>query len=89
MPAYQPFLADDGMVDAFRFRNRIEPGTLDPDVKVLKIDYDFEANPGFVIRRILDELVQVDDGLYLGKILFQWRGTLRRLGFFSLEPSGS
>ena len=53
--------------------------------EMLTIDYDFAANPGFLIRRILDELVQVDDALYLGKVLLRWRGSFRRLGFFSLE----
>jgi len=88
-PSYRPLQADDEMVEAFPFLNRVEAGALDPDLKVLKIDYDFEANPSFIIRQILDELVQVDEGLYLGKVLFRWRGSLRRLGFFSLEASES
>ena len=75
------------VVQVFPFRNRIERGAIDPNVKVLKIDYDFEANPSLLIRRILDELVQVDDGLYLGKVLMRWRGSFRRAGFFSLERS--
>ena len=86
-PSYTPIRADAVVVEAFSFRNRIEPGAIDPDVKVLKIDYDFEANPSLLIRRILDELVQVDDGLYLGKVLVRWRGSFRRAGFFSLERS--
>jgi hypothetical protein len=86
-PSYAPIRADDQGVEAFVFRNRLEAGAIDPDLKVLKIDYDFEANPPFIIRRILDELVQVDEGLYLGKVLFRWRGSFRRIGFFSLEES--
>ena len=65
-------------------RNRIEPGAADPDVRVFKIDYDFEANPG-LIRRILDEMVQVAPGRYLGKVLFRARGTFHPIGFFSLR----
>jgi hypothetical protein len=65
----------------------VAPGELDPGVDVLKIDYDFDANPDFVIRRILDELVEVDAGLYLGKILYRWKGTFRPIGFFSLESA--
>jgi hypothetical protein len=86
-PSYRPVSGGEGVVEAFPFLNRVGPGALDPDVEVLKIDYDFDANPGFIIRRILDELVLIDDGLYLGKVLFRWNGTLRRLGFFSLETS--
>jgi hypothetical protein len=63
----------------------VGPGALDPDLEVLKIDYDFEANPGLLIRRILDELVQVGRGVYLGKVLFRLGGRFHPIGFFSLE----
>jgi hypothetical protein len=84
-PSYQPVNIFADRIEAFPFKNRIDAGAIDPDVKVLKIDYDFDANPAFIIRRILDELVQVDDGLYLGKILLRWRSSWRPIGFFSLE----
>lgn len=72
-------------IEAFPFRTRIDAGAVDLGLDVLKIDYDFEANPDFLIRRILDELVQIDDSLYLGKILFRWGSTWKPIGFFSLE----
>lgn len=72
-------------IEAFKFRTRIAPGEVDPDVDVLKIDYDFEANPSLVIRRILDELVQVEDGFYLGKGLLRRQGAWATIGYFSLE----
>ncbi len=72
-------------IEAFPFRTRIAPGEVDPDVDVLKIDYDFEANPSFMIRRILDELVQVDSGFYLGKVLFRRQGSWVPIGYFTLE----
>jgi hypothetical protein len=84
-PSYRFAPVTDGRLDAFPFRTRVEPGAVDPKTNVLVIDYDFEANPGFIIRRIRDELVQVDDGFYLGKILFKWRGGFRRIGFFTLR----
>jgi hypothetical protein len=59
-------------------------GGLDPDVRVLKIDYDFDENPA-LIRRILDEVVQIAPGRYLGKVLFRVGGRHRRIGFFSLS----
>ena len=71
-------------IEAFPFRTRIEAGAIDPAVQVLKIDYNFEANPGFIIQRILDELVQIDESLYLGKILFRTKKAWRPIGFFSL-----
>jgi hypothetical protein len=71
-------------IEAFPFRNRVGPGALDPGAQVLKIDYDFEANP-MLIRRVLDELVQIAPGRYLGKVLFRVGPRYRRIGFFSLR----
>lgn len=82
---YSPELERADRIEAFPFRTRVGPGEVDPGVQVLKIDYDFEANPGFLIRRILDELVQVDEGLYLGKILFRTKRAWHPIGFFSLH----
>jgi hypothetical protein len=70
---------------AFRFRTAVAPSETSPATKVLQIDYrDIEENPA-LIRRILDELVQVDEGLFLGQALMQWRDRLRRAAWFSLE----
>jgi hypothetical protein len=84
-PGYTPErdLCDE--LQAFPFINRVAPGELDPEVHVYKIDYDFEPNPGFIIRRILDELVEIDDGTYLGKILFRTSSRWHPIGVFSLE----
>ena len=84
-PKYSPERELVDRLEAFPFRTRIEAGAVDPNVDVLKIDYDFETNPDFLIRRILDELVRIDDNLYLGKILFRWGSSWKPIGFFSLE----
>jgi hypothetical protein len=84
-PNYVPERELADRLEAFPFRTRIAPGELDPDVDVLKIDYNLDTNPTFLIRRILDELVEVDDGLFLGKILMRRRGSWSLLGYFSLE----
>ena len=81
---YTPVLERADRIEAFPFRTSVGPGRVDPEVQVLKIDYDFDANPSFLIRRILDELVQVDEGLYLGKILFRTKKAWHPIGFFSL-----
>lgn len=72
-------------LEAFPFRTRIEAGAVDPGLQILKIDYDFDANPHFIIRRILDELVQLDERLFLGKILFRTKRAWHPIGFFSLQ----
>ena len=82
---YTPELERADRIEAFPFRTRIEPGAIDTGVQVLKIDYDFDANPDFIIRRILDELVQIDEHLYLGKILFRTKKRWHPIGFFSLQ----
>ena len=84
-PNYTPERELADRLEAFPFRNRIAPGEVDPGVDVLKIDYDLDPNPQLIIRRILDELVQVDDGFYLGKILFRRQGSWMPIGFFTLE----
>jgi hypothetical protein len=84
-PGYSPERGTAERIEAFPFRNRVARGELDRDVSVLKIDYDFEANPDFLIRRILDELVQIAPGRYLGKILFRASGRFHPIGFFSLR----
>jgi hypothetical protein len=85
-PGYVPKRVTVERIEAFPMRNRIEAGALAPDLDVFKIDYDFEANPA-LIRRILDELVQIAPGRYLGKILFRARGRWYPIGFFSLRSA--
>ena len=71
-------------IEAFSFRTRAGSGELDPATDVLKIDYDLERNPDLV-RRLLDEVVQLDRGLYLGKSLVRGRAGWRELGYFVLS----
>ena len=84
-PSYEPVSESEERIEAFPFRTRLAPGELDPEVTVLKIDYDIDANPNFLIRRLLDELVQVGTDVYLGKILMRRQSRWHAIGFFSLE----
>jgi hypothetical protein len=87
-PGYRPEPAQGGRLAAFRFRTYVNPGKLDPDRETLKIDYDSEENPRLLIRDILDELVQVVPGAYLGKVLLRRGGgdDWRLIGYFALQP---
>jgi hypothetical protein len=80
-PSYRLQHTDDGRYAAFRFRTYASPGTLDPDIQTLKIDYDSGDNPGFLIRNILDELVEVSPG----SVLLRRRSGWRLVGYFSLR----
>ncbi len=82
-PRHAPEANTPSRLEAFPFRTCVGPGKLDRDVSVLKIDYDFEANPT-PIRHILDELVQIAPGRYMGKVLFRSGTRYHRIGFFSL-----
>ncbi len=83
-----------GMVDfepgafrAFVFQTSVDAGMVDRDRQVFRIDYDRPDNPALSIRRIVDEIVQVGDGLYLGKIHFKWWwGVWDMIGYFALRP---
>lgn len=60
---------------AFDFRTYLEPGRLDPEVKVLVIDYaSVPENPRLLIRQIRDELVRIVPGANLGKMLVNLPG---------------
>lgn len=72
--------------EAFRFRTSTGPSALDPRLTVLRIDYrPVEENPSWPVRRLLDELVTLDDGSHLGQALVEYGGGLHRGGWFSLE----
>ena len=69
---------------------RRAPGLTDPDRTVLKIDYDLKENPSLTVRRILDELVQIDHNLYLGKAhVHWWGGGWQTVAYFLLRASNS
>ncbi len=83
---YRGYVADvPGQSRALTFRTYTGAGKDDPDLQVLKIDYDLNANPSFVVRDVLDELVQVGDDYYLGKAFIHWRGRWRCAAYFTLQ----
>jgi hypothetical protein len=85
-PFYRGFVTDGpGTYRGFAFRTYLAPGLADPDRSVLKIDYNVEENPALTVRRVLDELVQIDDNLYLGKAHVRlWWGRWQMVAYFSL-----
>ncbi|HWQ13185.1 MAG TPA: hypothetical protein VNL77_10310 [Roseiflexaceae bacterium] len=88
-PLYRRYVGDGPHTyRAFFFRTWAGPGLMDPDRQVLKIDYDLPENPPRTIRRVLDELVQIEDGLYLGKAhLRWWWGSWQTVAYFSLAAA--
>jgi hypothetical protein len=90
-PTYRGFVADGPKTyRGFAFRTYVAPGLADPDRMVLKIDYNLDGNPSLTIRRVLDELVQLDENLYLGKAHVRWwSGRRQMVAYFSLTPDGA
>lgn len=85
-PGYQGVAADrSGETTAFRFVTGPGPSKLRPTVRVMRVDYDLPDNPAWPIRRILDELVTVDEGVLLGQALVRRRGRWSRAAWFSLH----
>jgi hypothetical protein len=73
----------------YPFRTYVGRGLRDKKIDVLKIDYDIEGNPWW-LRRVLDEVVEVEPGRYLGKIHVRWLlGINFAVGYFRLEPAAA
>ena len=85
-PFYRGFVKDQpGTYRGFAFRTYIAPGLIDADRQVLKIDYSLKENPSLTVRRVLDELVQIEDNLYLGKAHVRWWwGRWQTVAYFTL-----
>jgi len=76
-----------GELRGFSFRTWIGSGVRDPDRSVLKIDYSGEPNP-LAVRRVLDELVQIAPGYFLGKAHLLLPGSRwHTVAFFALQLS--
>lgn len=75
-----------GDVLAFPFRTGTGTSATVPGLRVLKLDYDLPDNPDRPVRKVLDELVRVGEGLYLGQALVRRDGRLERAAWFSFEP---
>ena len=85
-PFYKLFrLNKDGNTDAYYFKTSVGPGFKDAGVSVFKLDYDTPQNP-FLIRIILDEMVEVAPGEFLGKVHMKvFPGYYATIGFFGLN----
>jgi hypothetical protein len=73
---------DERTFRAFPFETAVGPSLLDGEHPVLQIDYDLNVNHPR-LRRIRDELVEVEPGVYLGQALWR-RAGVRRLAWFWL-----
>ena len=73
---------DEQVFRALPFETAVGPSLLDPGHSVFQIDYDVDVNHPRV-RRIRDELVEVQPGVHLGQALWR-RAGVHRLAWFWL-----
>lgn len=79
------FAGEHSDEERYPFKTYQAKGLHDPELDVLRIDYDLPGNP-FWLRRITDEIVQVDNGTYLGKVHIRiLPGYPFTMGYFRLE----
>lgn len=85
-PFYRLFRKNsDGNTDAYYFATSTGRGFKDTEIETFKLDYDSPENP-FLIRIILDEIVETGPNEYLGKVhLKVYPGYYATIGFFGLK----
>lgn len=85
-PFYKLFRKNaDGNTDAYYFKTSASPGFRDKSIDTFKLDYDRSENP-FLIRIILDEIVETAPQEYLGKVHMKvFPGYYATIGFFGLK----
>jgi hypothetical protein len=88
-PSYKGLTDVEEGSSAFRFTTGVGPSATHAGTEVLRLDYrGVGENPSFLVRSTLDELVQIEHGLYLGQALVWKRGRPSRVAWFSLEDVG-
>lgn len=87
-PFYKLFRKNaDGNTVAYYFKTSTGSGFRDNDIDTFKLDYDSPENP-FLIRIILDEIVETAPEEYLGKVHMKvFPGYSATIGFFGLRKS--
>jgi hypothetical protein len=76
-----------GRLRGFHFLTEPGRGVDDPGTEVLRIVYGHPSVPNpFPVSRVLDEVVEIEPGLLLGKAHLRWPGRRQRqVAFFALR----
>lgn len=86
MPGYR-FVRRGGELTGFRFDHHVGASIRDPDVEVVSLVYEDPAyrNP-LVLPRTRDELVELVDGVWLGRALLRTDDRWDIVAYFVLRP---
>lgn len=87
-PFYKLFRPNsDGNTDAYYFATSTGQGFKDKEIETFKLDYDSPENP-FLIRIILDEIVETAPQEFLGKVHMKvFPGYYATIGYFGLRKN--
>jgi hypothetical protein len=80
---YRPY--KPGLYTVFDFRTYKGIGLGDPELQALKLDYDDPSNPGFLVRGVVDEVVQLSGDYFLGKAYLKRGSEYNLAAFFALR----
>jgi hypothetical protein len=84
-PWYKGPTLEDGCMLGFQFRMGYGTSRINSDQDVMRVDYDLYENPPLV-RRLLDEMVEISEGYYLGRsLLLRAPHKVQCLGYFTLS----
>lgn len=88
-PGYQDYVEDTPQTwRVFPFRTTLTASIVNPSLPVLRLDYDLPMNPRLSVARTMDEVVQLADGVYLGRAFVHWWwGRWQPVAYFVLRPA--
>jgi hypothetical protein len=79
------FIVGKNHIERFPFVTSVEKGLQDKNLDVIKINYNLTQN-SFFLRMILDEIVEVEQDTYLGKVhIILFSLIPFTVGYFSLK----
>jgi hypothetical protein len=88
-PTYQNYIDDTPQTwRVFPFRTTLTDSIVNTSLPVLRLDYDLPINPRLSVARTMDEIVQLADGVYLGRAFVHWWwGRWQPVAYFVLRPA--
>lgn len=88
-PHYRHYLDDTPQTwRVFPFRTRLATSRINPSLPVLRLDYNLPINPPLSVARTMDEVVQLANGVYLGRAFVHWWwGRWQPVAYFVLRPA--
>ena len=81
------FLENGVQVEHYPLTMYVTKGARNPEMDVIKVDYDRAENPWYLRMFAFDEIVHLSDGRYLGKIQLKLGPSVFTIGYFWQEPS--